>query len=54
MEQHIRVAMPDHLPIVGHVDPAQPQRSAGLQAMRIRADTDPKAVRNVVSSKSKP
>jgi len=30
MQQHIRIAMADHLTIVRHVDAAQSQRSAGF------------------------
>jgi hypothetical protein len=40
----------DQLPIVWDVNAAQSQRAADLQAMRVRADSNPKVGRKWVSS----
>ena len=49
MQQHVGVAVADRLPVVGNVDPAQPQRPARPQPMRIVSDSNSHSVRGVVS-----
>ena len=41
MEQHVGVAVADEVPIVRHVDAAQPQRSAGRGAVGVLSKSDP-------------
>jgi hypothetical protein len=46
MQQHVGVAMADELPIVRHVDAADPQRPAGLRAMTILPESNPQLACN--------
>ena len=50
VEQHVGVAVADQLPVVRHVDAAQPQRPARLRAMSVLAESDPQLARDGVSS----
>ena len=45
-----RVAVTDQLPIVRHVDAAQPQRPARLRAMTVFTESDPQLARDGVSA----
>ena len=49
MQQHVGVAVADELPVVRHVDAAQPQRPARRGAVRVFADADPQVARGAVS-----
>ncbi len=45
VQQHVGVTVPNELPVVRHLDAAEPQRSARLEAVRVFADSDAKASR---------
>ena len=50
MQQHVGVAVADELPVVRHIDAAQPQRPARLRAMTVFAESNPQLARGCVSS----
>ena len=49
MQQHVGVAVADKLPVVRHIDSAQPQRPAGRGAVRVFAKSDPQIARDANS-----
>ena len=40
MQEHVGVAMPDHVVVMGNFDTAQAQRAAGFQTVRVVSDAD--------------
>ena len=50
VQQHVGVAVADKLPVVRHVDAAQPQRPARRRAVRVFANSNPQVARERVSS----
>jgi len=40
VQEHVGIAVADQLPVVGNVDPTQPERAAGLESMRVVSDSN--------------
>jgi hypothetical protein len=53
VQEHVSVAEPDQFPVVGNIYPAQAERSARPQAMRIVSDSNSHSSRGKSSCKSK-
>ena len=50
VQQHVGVAVADELPVVRHIDAAQPQRPARRRAMRVFANSNPQVARGAISA----